>query len=197
MPDQQVFTMKLALFVSGTGSNARTIIDRFQAHPEDGVEVVLLVSNKPTAKALLMAAEREVPTLVLNRKDFYETESLLGHLGAFDVDFIALAGFLWLVPPYLVRAYPNKMLNIHPALLPDYGGKGMYGANVHRAVKANGESESGITIHYVNEQYDEGDYVFQAAVRLDAGDSPEKIAERVLRLEHANYWRVLRRLARK
>ena len=189
--------MKLALFVSGTGSNARTIIDRFQAHPEDGVEVVLLVSNKPTAKALLMAAEREVPTLVLNRKDFYETESLLGHLGAFDVDFIALAGFLWLVPPYLVRAYPNKMLNIHPALLPDYGGKGMYGANVHRAVKANGESESGITIHYVNEQYDEGDYVFQAAVRLDAGDSPEKIAERVLRLEHANYWRVLRRLARK
>jgi len=189
--------MKLALFVSGTGSNARTIIDRFQAHPEDGVEVVLLVSNKPTAKALLMAAERDVPTLVLNRKDFYETESLLDHLAAFDVDFIALAGFLWLVPPYLVRAYPNRMLNVHPALLPDYGGKGMYGINVHRAVKANGESESGITIHYVNEQYDEGDYVFQAAVRLDAEDSPEKIAERVLRLEHANYWRVLRRLARK
>lgn len=189
-------SMKLALFVSGTGSNARTIIDRFQAHPEDGVEVALLVSNKPTAKALLMAAERNVPTLVLNRKEFYETEHLLQQLAAFEVDFIALAGFLWLIPPYLVKAFPQRMLNIHPALLPDYGGKGMYGANVHRAVKAHGEKESGITIHYVNEAYDEGDYVFQAAVRLEDDDSPEKIAERVLRLEHANYWRVLRELAR-
>lgn len=187
--------MKLALFVSGTGSNARTIIDRFQAHPEDGVEVVLLVSNKPSAKALLMAAERDVPTLVLARTEFYETENLLAHLASFEVDFIALAGFLWLIPPYLVNAYGGKMLNIHPALLPDYGGKGMYGANVHRAVKANGEKESGITIHYVNEQYDEGDYVFQAAVRLDEDDSPEQIAKRVLRLEHANYWRVLRKIA--
>lgn len=189
-------SMKLALFVSGTGSNARTIIDRFQAHPEDGVEIALLVSNKPSAKALLMAAERNVPTLVLNRKEFYETEHLLQQLAAFEVDFIALAGFLWLIPPYLVEAFPQRMLNIHPALLPDYGGKGMYGANVHRAVKANGEKESGITIHYVNEAYDEGDYVFQAAVRLEEDDSPEKIAERVLRLEHANYWRILRELAR-
>ncbi|MEL7159613.1 MAG: phosphoribosylglycinamide formyltransferase [Bacteroidota bacterium] len=187
--------MKLALFVSGTGSNARVIIDRFRAHPEDGVEVVLLVSNKPTAKALLMAAERNIPTLVLQRKSFNESEDLLEELDRFGVDFIALAGFLWLVPGYLVRAFPQRMLNIHPALLPDYGGKGMYGANVHRAVKANGEPESGITIHYVNEHYDEGDFVFQAAVRLDPEDSPEKIAERVLRLEHANYWRTLRGIA--
>ncbi|MEM6770923.1 MAG: phosphoribosylglycinamide formyltransferase [Bacteroidota bacterium] len=189
--------MKLALFVSGTGSNARTIIDRFQAHPEDGVEIAVLVSNKPKAKALLMAADRNVPTLVLNRTTFYETEDLLGQLSDFGVDFIALAGFLWLVPPYLVRAFPQRMLNIHPALLPDYGGKGMYGAHVHRAVKADGSAESGITIHYVNERYDEGDYIFQAAVRLDPEDSPEQIAARVLRLEHANYWRVLRRLAKK
>lgn len=188
--------MKLALFVSGTGSNARTIIDRFRAHPEDGVEVALLVSNKPNARALMMAAERGVPTLVLNRSEFYETEHLLDQLATFEVDFIALAGFLWLVPGYLVKAFPNRMVNIHPALLPAYGGKGMYGANVHRAVKANGEQESGITVHYVNERYDEGDYVFQAAVRLDPDDSPEKIAERVLRLEHGNYWRVLRNLAR-
>ncbi|MEO0734033.1 MAG: phosphoribosylglycinamide formyltransferase [Bacteroidota bacterium] len=186
--------MKLALFVSGTGSNARVIIERFQAHPEDGVEVVLLVSNKPKAKALLMAAERGIPTLVLQRKSFYESKELLAELDRFGVDFIALAGFLWLVPGYLVRAFPQRMLNIHPALLPDYGGKGMYGANVHRAVHANGETESGITIHYVNEAYDEGDFIFQAAVRLDPGDSPEQIAERVLRLEHGNYWRVLRRL---
>ena len=128
--------MKLALFVSGTGSNARTIIDRFQAHPEDGVEVVLLVSNKSTAGALTMAAERNIPTLVLNRQEFRESEVLLTDLARFQVDFIALAGFLWLVPAYLVEAFPDKILNIHPALLPDYGGKGMYGANVHRAVKA-------------------------------------------------------------
>lgn len=187
--------MKLALFVSGSGSNARTIIDRFRAHPEDGVEVVLLVSNKANAGALLMAAERDLPTLVVQRDTFYHSEELLADLRAFDVDFIALAGFLWLAPAYLVHAFPNRILNIHPALLPAYGGKGMYGANVHRAVKANGETESGITIHYVNEHYDEGNTVFQAAVRLDPDDSPEKIAERVLRLEHANYWRVLRRLA--
>ncbi|MEM1357632.1 MAG: phosphoribosylglycinamide formyltransferase [Bacteroidota bacterium] len=187
--------MTLALFVSGTGSNARVIIDRFQSHPEDGVSIGLLVSNKPKAKALLMAAERGVPTLVLNRKGFYETEDLLVQLDHFKIDFIALAGFLWLVPGYLVKAFPRRILNIHPALLPAYGGKGMYGANVHRAVKANGETESGITIHYVNEHYDEGNIVFQAAVRLDPEDSPEKIAERVLRLEHGNYWRVIRRCA--
>lgn len=187
--------LKLALFVSGGGSNARVIIDRFQAHPEEGVEVVLLVSNKADAPALLMAAERNIPTLVLDRKRFRDTEALLGQLSDFDVNFIALAGFLWLVPAYLVKAFPNRILNIHPALLPDYGGKGMYGANVHRAVKANGETESGITIHYVNERYDEGNTVFQAAVRLDPDDTPEKIAERVLRLEHGNYWRIIRRLA--
>lgn len=187
--------MKLAIFVSGSGSNARTIIDRFQAHPEDGVEVVLLVSNKARAGALMMAAERGIATLIVGRATFYNSEELLDDLRAFDVDFIALAGFLWLIPPYLVRAFPRRMLNIHPALLPDYGGRGMYGANVHRAVKANGETESGITIHYVNERYDEGDYVFQAAVRLDPDDTPEQIAERVLRLEHGNFWRVIRSLA--
>jgi len=188
--------MRLALFVSGTGSNARTIIDRFQRHPEDGVEIALLVSNKATAGALLMAAGRDVPTLVIKRDTFNNTTELLDDLKRFDVNFIALAGFLWLIPAYLVRAYPNRMLNIHPALLPAYGGKGMYGANVHQAVKANGETESGITIHYVNEQYDEGNFVFQAAIRLDADDSPKMIAERVLRLEHANYWRVIRSLAK-
>ncbi|MFT4686656.1 MAG: phosphoribosylglycinamide formyltransferase-1 [Neolewinella sp.] len=187
--------MNLAIFVSGSGSNARTIIDRFQAHPEYGITVVLLVSNKATAGALMIAAERDVPSLVVKRDAFYQSEELLADLKFFDVDFIALAGFLWLIPPYLIEAFPNQMLNIHPALLPAYGGKGMYGPNVHRAVKANGETESGITIHYVNEAYDEGDYVFQAAVRLDAEDTPEQIAERVLRLEHGNYWRVLRRLA--
>ena len=189
--------MNLALFVSGTGSNARVIIDRFQAHPEDGIAVKLLVSNKATAPALMMAAERGIPTLVLDRDTFNSTEKLLPHLTDFKVDFIALAGFLWLIPAYLVKAFPNRIVNIHPALLPKYGGKGMYGANVHRAVAANGELESGITIHYVNERYDEGSVIYQAAVRLDVGDTAAVIAGRVLRLEHGNYWRVLRGLARK
>lgn len=186
--------MKLALFVSGTGSNARVIIDRFQAHPEDGVEVVLLVSNSAKAAALSMAAERNIPTLVVDRKGFRGTTNLLDQLVDFQVNFIALAGFLWLIPAYLVKAFPDRILNIHPALLPAYGGKGMYGSNVHEAVKANGEVESGITIHYVNEKYDEGRPLFQAAVRLDPEDAPAKIAQRVLRLEHGNYWRVIRSL---
>jgi phosphoribosylglycinamide formyltransferase-1 len=185
---------RIAIFVSGGGSNARVMIDRFRAHPADGVEVVLLVSNRAKAGALTMAAERGMPTLVVNREDWKGGDELLRALETYRVDWIVLAGFLWLVPGYLVRAFPDRIVNIHPALLPDYGGKGMYGRHVHEAVKAAGETESGITIHYVNENYDEGNVIFQAAVRLDQEDTPEQIAERVLRLEHANYWRVVRRL---
>jgi phosphoribosylglycinamide formyltransferase-1 len=185
---------RIAIFVSGGGSNARVMIDRFREHPEDKVEVVLLVSNRATAGALTMAAERGMPTLVVNREDWKGGDELLRALETYRVDWIVLAGFLWLVPRYLVKTFPDRIVNIHPALLPDYGGKGMYGRHVHEAVKAAGETESGITIHYVNENYDEGNVIFQAAVRLDPEDTPEQIAERVLRLEHANYWRVVRRL---
>ena len=170
------------------------MIDRFRAHPEDGVEVVLVVSNKATAGGLTMAAERGIPTLVVRRADWKQGEELLRGLRGFAVDLIVLAGFLWLIPPYLVKAFPNKIINIHPALLPKYGGKGMYGRHVHEAVRAAGEVESGITIHYVNERYDEGNIIYQAAVRLDPEDTAEQIAERVLRLEHGNYWRVVRDL---
>lgn len=187
--------MKLAIFLSGGGSNARVMIERFREQPELGVEVVLVVSNKSGAGGLTVAAKYDVPSLVVNRRGFYDTEQLLEDLDRYGVDFVALAGFLWLIPPYLVRAFAGRMTNIHPALLPAHGGKGMYGMNVHRAVRAAGEAESGMTIHYVNERYDEGDYLFQAAVRLDPEDTAEKIAARVLRLEHANYWRVLARLA--
>lgn len=195
---------KIAIFISGSGSNARVMIDRFQAHPEDNIEVALVVSSKHSAGGLTVAAERGVPSLVLRRDWFKGQESggaagtakqeLLTILEAYDIERIVLAGFLWLLPDYLVNAFPRRILNIHPALLPAYGGKGMYGANVHRAVHAAGEPESGITIHYVNEHYDKGDIIYQAAIRLDPDDSPEQIAERVLRLEHANYWRVVRQL---
>ena len=183
---------RIAIFVSGTGSNARVMIDRFQHHPDDGVEVVLLVSNRAAAPALQMAAERGVPTLVLRRPTFYESEELLEQLAALRVDAIVLAGFLWLIPPYLVRAFPDRIINIHPALLPKYGGKGMYGQHVHRAVHAAGETESGITIHYVNERYDEGAFIRQERVPLEAGDGPEDIARRVLALEHRWYWETVR-----
>ena len=185
---------RIAIFVSGSGSNARVMIDRFRAHPEDGVEVVLVVSNRARAGALVVAAEREVATLVVRRDDWQDGQELLRGLQALNVDLIVLAGFLWLIPPYLVQAYPNKIVNIHPALLPKYGGRGMYGRHVHEAVRAAGEVESGITIHYVNERYDEGSIIYQAAVRLDPEDTAEQIAERVLRLEHGNYWRVVRDL---
>ncbi|WP_116126199.1 phosphoribosylglycinamide formyltransferase [Lewinella sp. IMCC34183] len=185
---------RIAIFVSGGGSNARVMIDRFQAYPEDGVQAVLLVSNKASAGGLTVAAERGVPSLVVKRSDWASGGELLRALEEYKVDLIVLAGFLWLIPPYLVQAYPKRIVNIHPALLPQYGGKGMYGKHVHAAVKEAGETESGITIHYVNENYDEGSIIYQAAVRLDPDDSPEQIAERVLRLEHGNYWRIVREL---
>ena len=187
---------KIAIFVSGTGSNARVMIDHFKDHPN--IEVGLLLSNKRTAKALLMAADRNVPTLVLNRQRFYEQpEFLLEELRAFGVTFVVLAGFLWLIPPYLVAAFPQRIVNIHPALLPKYGGKGMYGHHVHEAVKANGETESGMTVHYVNEHYDEGNIIFQARTALSATDSAQDIAAKVLQLEHAHYSQVVEDLLMK
>jgi phosphoribosylglycinamide formyltransferase-1 len=175
-------TKNIALFVSGTGSNARKIIEYFQNNNQ--VNCPLLISSKSTAPALQMATEYGLETIVLNRSDFYESEHLLSVLEKYDIHLLVLAGFLWLIPPYLITAYPGAIINIHPALLPKYGGKGMYGSHVHQAVKAAGETESGITIHYVNEQYDEGDIIFQASCPLQPDDSPEQIAQRVLQLEH-------------
>ncbi len=122
---------------------------------------------------------------------FYESEDILKILNQYGIDFVVLAGFLWLVPEYLVKAFKGRMVNIHPALLPRYGGKGMYGMHVHRAVVAHGERETGITIHYVNERYDEGDIVFQARCPVDPDDTPEDVARKVHALEHAHYPRVI------
>ena len=167
-------------------------MEYFQDHPQ--VRVELVVSNKKDAGVLQHAAEIGIPTHVISRQSFYESEVLLQVLRKKNIDFIVLAGFLWLIPAYLVRAFPRKMLNIHPALLPKYGGKGMYGRHVHEAVKAAGEPESGVTIHYVNEHYDEGDIVFQASCALDAVDTPADIARKVLELEHRHYPEVVDRL---
>jgi len=172
----------IAIFASGTGSNALKITEYFEK--DDNINVVLIVSNKKTAKVLDMAATRQIKTLVIHRAFFYESEDILKNFNEYGIDFVVLAGFLWLIPQYLVKAFPNKIINIHPALLPKYGGKGMYGMNVHRAVKAANENQSGITIHYVNENYDEGNTIFQATCDISETDTPEHIQKKVQRLEH-------------
>jgi len=182
----------LAIFASGTGSNAKKIVEHFRDNPI--IKVALIVSNKATAKVLDMATDNNIPSLIINRTDFYQSESLLSDLKKHQIDFIALAGFLWLIPAYLVKAFPNKMVNIHPALLPKYGGKGMYGHHVHEAVFKNKETESGITLHYVNEHYDEGHIIFQAACPIVSIDTPSDIARNVLALEHYYFPRILQSL---
>ena len=183
---------QLAIFASGTGSNARKIIEYFRDHPT--IRVALVVSNKPDAPVLAMAQSHQIETAVINRKSFYESEDILDTLREHEVDLVILAGFLWLVPAYLIRAFPRRIINIHPALLPRYGGKGMYGHHVHQAVWEAREPESGITIHYANEHYDEGDIIFQIKCVLAPEDSPEDIARKVLELEHYYFARVIERV---
>lgn len=179
----------LAIFASGTGTNARKIIEHFAEHPD--IKVALIVSNKPTAPVLDIAKEFDIDTCVINRHDFYQTENILKKTYTYSVDFVVLAGFLWLIPLYLVRQFNNRIVNIHPALLPKYGGKGMYGMNVHRAVELAQEKESGITIHYVNERYDEGHIIFQAKCQLSPTDQAEDIAHKVRDLEHKHFAKVI------
>ncbi|MEL7020331.1 MAG: phosphoribosylglycinamide formyltransferase [Bacteroidota bacterium] len=181
--------IRIAIFASGTGSNAKKIIEYFSTHPQ--IRVGLVVSNKPTAKVLTMAGAYDIPTLVIERQPFYESEQLLEDLGAYRINFIALAGFLWLVPTYLVTHFPRRIVNIHPALLPKFGGKGMYGSRVHQAVKAAGEQQSGPTIHFVNERYDEGDIIFQTSCNIHKTDSADDIARKVLQLEHQHFASVI------
>ena len=182
----------IAIFASGTGSNAGKIIEYLKQYPV--ASVCLIVSNKPGAKVLDIARDNDIPTLVIDRQYFYGSENILEKFNGYSVDFVVLAGFLWLVPVYLVRAYEGKMVNIHPALLPKYGGKGMFGMNVHKAVHEAGEKETGITIHLVNEQYDEGDIVFQAKCAIEPDDTPETIAEKVHELEHRHFPEVVKKL---
>lgn len=182
----------IAIFASGTGSNARKIIEYFKGSTD--VRVALVVSNKKDAGVLDIAREYDIPTQVIDRRMFYETEDLPGILKKYEIGFIVLAGFLWLMPSYLVKAFEKRIVNIHPALLPKFGGKGMYGMRVHEAVKENGETESGITIHWVNEHYDEGDIVFQSSCPVLPEDSPADIARKVQELEHRHFPKVIEKL---
>lgn len=185
----------IAVFASGSGTNAENIIRFFRTHPD--IRVKLVCSNKPEAKVLKRAENLGVATLSFNRQEFYDTNDVLDQLQEASIDFIVLAGFLWLVPEKLVRAYPGAIVNIHPALLPGYGGKGMYGARVHEAVIANGEPHSGITIHYVNEKYDEGNIIFQATCKVEKSDTPDSLAEKVHQLEYTHYPKVIQEVIQK
>lgn len=157
----------------------------FKGHPS--IEVSLVLSNKKDAPVLGKAAKAGVETFTFNRGEFYESNKVLEELQARKIDFVVLAGFMWLVPEYLIRAYSDKMINVHPALLPKFGGKGMYGMNVHRAVKEAGETETGITIHLVNEEYDKGRVLFQATCAVEKKDTAETIAAKIHALEYANF----------
>lgn len=180
---------RLAVFASGTGSNAQKLIDYFANSAL--ATVALIVCNKPGAGVLAIAEKAAIPTLLIEKEQFFWGDAYLPALKKAGINFIVLAGFLWKIPQALIEAYPKRIVNIHPALLPKYGGKGMYGQYVHEAVLQAGEVESGITVHYVDEHYDNGDIIFQTACPVLEGDTPETIASRIHLLEHLHYPRVI------
>ena len=184
--------LHIAIFASGAGSNARKIIEYFEKRGLR-IKVSLIVCNVPGAGVLEIAEEKGIPSLMINKSEF-AANGYVESLKNAGIDFIVLAGFLWKVPEVLVRAYPKAIINIHPALLPKYGGKGMYGARVHEAVITAGEKESGITIHWVNENYDEGAIIFQAKCSIDASDTPENLANKIHALEHAHFATTIEKL---
>lgn len=179
----------IAIFASGSGTNAENIIKYFDKH--SGIQVKLVLSNKSDAYVLKRAENLKVDTLVFNRKTFYETDEIIQVLKDNDIEYIVLAGFLWLIPQHFIRAFENRIINIHPALLPKYGGKGMYGMHVHKAVIENKEKQSGISIHYVNEQYDEGDIIFQASCPVTEKDNPETLAKKIHQLEYEHFPKII------
>lgn len=176
---------RLAIFASGSGTNAEAIMKFFGNHPT--IEVALLLSNNPDAYALERAKNFNVKSKVFNRKQFKHSDEVVNWLNENRVTHVVLAGFLWMIPENLLKAFSPNIVNIHPALLPKYGGKGMYGMNVHEAVKASGDLQTGITIHLVNDQYDEGEILVQQTVDIEAEDTPADIAEKVHKLEHKYY----------
>lgn len=186
---------RIAIFASGSGSNAQKIMEHFKRSPD--AEVVIILTNNPQAYVLQRADNFEVPSHIFTRSEFYNTDDVIKLLKNLQVDLIVLAGFLWLVPPSLLKAFPNKVINLHPALLPKYGGAGMYGDHVHKAVLANKEDESGITIHFVNEAFDEGEIIHQSKFKIEPGDNLEMIKFKGQQLEHQHFPRVVENLLKK
>lgn len=186
---------RIAIFASGSGSNAQKIMEHFKRSTI--AEVSLVLTNNPEAYVLQRADNFEIPSHIFDRHEFYDTDNVIRLLKNLQVDLIVLAGFLWLIPPSLLQAFPNKIINIHPSLLPKYGGKGMYGDRVHNAILAAGEEESGITIHFVNEHFDEGEVIHQSRFRIEAGDDLEMVKFKGQQLEHAHFAKVIEGLLKK
>jgi len=186
---------RISVFASGSGSNAEKFFEFFQNDPD--IEVISVFTNNKSAGVIERAKRYNIPHHVYNRSYWENGEVIMQVLKEEHADFIVLAGFMLLIPDSIVKAYPNSIFNIHPALLPKFGGQGMYGMHVHQAVKAAGEKESGITIHFVNENYDEGQIIAQASCTIDSSDAAEEIAKKVLKLEHENYPKVVAEVIRK
>ena len=182
---------RIVIFASGSGSNAENIIRFFQT--KKSIDVTHVLTNNQHAKVLDRCKKLNISTLVFDRSEFSKSDEVLNFLKN-EADYIVLAGFLWRVPSKIVEAFPNKIINIHPALLPKYGGKGMYGMNVHKAVKENLELETGITIHFVNENYDEGAIIFQAKTPVTFDDTPDDIANKVHELEYKFFPEVIEKV---
>lgn len=182
----------IAIFASGTGSNAKKIIDHFRSHAL--IKVSLIVCNNPKAGVIEIARQEQVPVLLLDKQAFLNGDGYLPSLQKAHIEWLILAGFLWKVPRQLTQAYPEKIVNIHPALLPKFGGKGMYGHHVHEAVIAAQEKESGITIHFVDDAYDHGPAIFQARCPVTAEDTPVTLAAKIAKLEHAHYPEIIERV---
>ena len=179
----------LAIFASGNGSNAENIIKYFGGN--QSIKVSCICTNRPDAYVIKRAQKFDIDVLVFSRKEFQEAGRVLEFLRSHEIEWIILSGFLWLVPEYLIKEYFGRILNIHPALLPDYGGKGMYGDNVHKAVLENGDKFSGITIHVIDDEYDRGKIIFQAKCPVLPGDTPESLAHRIHKLEYKFYPRII------
>ena len=179
----------IAIFASGSGTNAENLIRFFRTNQSGLVKLVL--ANRSDAYVINRAQSLDIEAIVFNREQFYQSGEVLTILQNRGIDFIVLAGFLWLVPDSLLEMFEGRVVNIHPALLPKYGGKGMYGKRIHEAVIANGDRESGITIHHVNQKYDEGDIIFQATCVVDKVDTPESLAKKVHALEYKHFPRVV------
>lgn len=182
----------IAIFASGSGSNTEKIIEYFK--DRDDVHISAVYTNNRTAGVLKKAKNRNVDTVVFDRSDFYNSELIINDLQRRQVKLIILAGFLWLIPESLIDAFPDRIINIHPALLPNYGGKGMYGIHVHRAVSQAGESETGITVHFVNKEYDKGRIISQIRCPVIPNESPNVIAAKVLKVEHLYYPQIIDQL---
>ena len=182
----------IAIFASGEGTNAQNIIDYFKLSKK--IKVALIVSNKETANVLNRAKKSGIDTLIINRNSFYESDKIIEQLEAINIDLIVLAGFLWIIPERLIKAFTNKIINIHPALLPKYGGKGMYGLNVHQAVVEAKDAQSGISIHYVNEKYDEGKIISQHVCTISEYETATSLAQKIHELEYAHFPKAIEEL---